>query len=64
MTDEEKLLALVAQYPGKTPPELSALLGKKSNTGLGRAIYLGRLTRKRVKSERFPNVGSWAYYPK
>lgn len=63
LKDWERVSELVALAPGRTAPEIARLLGKPANSALGLAVRKGRLTRSKRKdrTKRFPNVGSWVY---
>lgn len=63
-TTRSEVLKAVIAHPGSGIEGIRALVGRSST--LPALLYLtehGQLTRRRVKSAKYPNVGSWVYYP-
>lgn len=61
------LAAMIKAEPGITGPGLASKLGMTVgaiNYPLNTAIKRKEVVRRRVPSERYPNIGQWSYFPK
>lgn len=62
----ERITKLVSENPGKTAGELAELCPDLKQaqvvSTLTHCIKKKYITRKRVASTRFPNVGIWTFY--
>lgn len=64
MTDRQKVIELVKAHPGSTAKGIAVLLGKKgAGTPLSAGVASHALTKTRIRNERYPYAGTWAYFP-
>lgn len=66
MSRTEHVFELIKLRPGITGPEIAKECGVTVNFlsyPLAKGVKTKRITRRRVLSERYPNIGQWAYFP-
>lgn len=66
MNRTEQVFELICARPGITGPEIAKQCGVTVNFlsyPLAKGVKLKKFTRRRVPSQRYPNIGQWAYFP-
>ena len=65
MTIGQAVTKCIEENPGKTAPELAAIIGIQNKQVASSVCLLAqqrKLKRKRTDSAQFPNIGTWIYF--